>query len=71
MTLKKRGDPKMNMLKEATIESIKRLPDECSLEDIMYRINFVAQVLEGLQDAQSGKLLTTEEVLERVEQWAK
>ena len=35
----------------------------------MYEIIFVAQVLEGLKDAESGKLLTTEELLNRVEQW--
>jgi predicted transcriptional regulator len=39
--------------------------------DIMYEIDFVAQVLEGLKDAEKGKLLTTEELLDRVEQWAK
>ncbi len=61
----------MALLKEVTIETIKRLPDECSLEDIMYKINFVAQVFEGLKDAETGKLLTTEELLNRVEQWAK
>ncbi len=61
----------MDLLKEATIESIKQLPDGCSLEDIMYKINFVAQVLQGLQDAESGKVLTTEELLKKVDQWAK
>jgi len=61
----------MALLKEATIEIIKRLPDDCSLEDIMYEINFVAQVIEGLTDAESGKLLTTDEILNRVDQWAK
>jgi hypothetical protein len=58
-------------LKEVTLEVIRRLPDECSLEDIMYEINFIAQVLEGLKEAESGKLLTTEELLSRVKQWAK
>ena len=61
----------MNPLKETAIESIRRLPDECSIEDIMYRINLVAQVLEGMKDADAGRLLTTEELLERVDQWAK
>ena len=40
-------------------------------EDIMYRIDLVAQVLEGLKDAESGRLITTEELLERVDQWPK
>ncbi len=61
----------MDLIKEATIETIKRLPDGCSWEDIMYEINFVAQVLEGLQDAESGRLLTSGELLKKVDQWAK
>lgn len=61
----------MALLKEATIETIRRLPDNCSLEDIMYEINFVAQVLEGLKDAEDGKVLTTDELLNKVKQWAK
>ena len=61
----------MRLHKEIIIESIKRLPDECSPEDIMYRINLVAQVLEGIQDAEAGRVITTEELLERVDQWAK
>ncbi len=61
----------MDLLKEATVETIKRLPDGCSVEDIMYEINFVAQVLEGLKDDEEGKLLTTEELLTKVEQWGK
>ncbi len=61
----------MATLKEATIEIIKRLPDECSVDDIMYEINFVAQVLESLKDADEGRLLSTEELLKRVEQWGK
>ena len=61
----------MVAVKQASIETIKRLPDECSVEDIMYEINFVAQVLDGLKDAEEGRLLTTEQFLKRVEQWEK
>lgn len=61
----------MDLLKDAAIETIKRLPDGCSLEDIMYEIDFVAQVLEGLKDAEEGKVLTTGELLDRVEKWGK
>ena len=60
----------MNLLKETAIESIKRLPDGCTVEDIMYRINLIAQVYEGLKDADAGKLITTQELLERIDQWA-
>ncbi len=60
----------MNLLKETAIESIKRLPDGCTVEDIMYRIDLIAKVYEGLKDAESGRLVTTEELLERIDQWA-
>ncbi len=60
----------MSLLKETAIESIKRLPEGCTIEDIMYRIDLVAQVFEGLKDAEEGRLVTTEELLERVDQWA-
>ena len=61
----------MALLKEVAIETIKRLPDECSLEDIMYEIDFVAQVLDGLKDAEAGRLIPTEELLKRVEKWVR
>ena len=61
----------MNLLKEAAIESIKRLPDACTVEDIMYRIDLIAKVYEGLEDADTGRLITTEALLERIDQWAK
>jgi predicted transcriptional regulator len=61
----------MNLLKETAIESIKRLPDGCTVEDIMYRIDLIAQVYEGLKDAEAGKLITTKEFLERIERWAR
>ncbi len=61
----------MNLLKDTAIESIKRLPEGWTVEDIMYRIDLVTQVFEGLKDAEAGRLITTEEVLERVDQWAR
>lgn len=59
------------LLKQASIETIERLPDRCSIDDIMYEINFVAQVYEGLNDADKGNMISTEELLKRVEQWQK
>ena len=64
-------EKQMNALKQATIETIKRLPDECTLDDIMYQINFVAQVLEGLEDADAGRVVSTEELLEKIGKWSK
>jgi transcriptional regulator of heat shock response len=56
-------------LKEATLEVIKKLPDDVSAEDIMEKVNFVNQVLEGLTASEAGRSISTEELLERIEKW--
>jgi len=61
----------MNALQEATIETIKKLPDDCTMEDIMYEIDFVAQVYDGLEDAKNGRLISADELLRRVQTWGK
>lgn len=62
-------EQKRPLSKQASIETIRRLPDQCSFDDIMYEINFVAQVYEGLEDADNGRVISTEELLKRVDQW--
>ncbi len=61
----------MKSLKKLVIERLKKLPDDVSLEDIMYEINFIAQVVEGLKDAKRCNTITTKELLNKVEQWAR
>ena len=59
----------MQSLKQTSIEIIKSLPDTTSLEEIMYRINLTAQVMEGLTDEQNGKTISTEELLKKIDAW--
>ena len=61
----------MRLHKEIIIESIKRLPDDCSIDDIMYRLHVIDKVLRGIEDAESGRLITTEDLLKRVERFRK
>ena len=58
-------------LRDVAVEVIRKLPRTSSAEEIMYQINFVANVLQGLQDADEGKTYTTEEVLKKLELWRK
>lgn len=61
----------MDALKEASIERIKQMPDGISLENIMYEINFIGQVLEGIKDADEGRVVSTEELLKEIGSWGK
>lgn len=56
-------------LRAATLEIVKKLPEDVSAEDIMEKINFVNQVLEGLASSDSGRTISTAELIERIEKW--
>lgn len=59
----------MKNLRKASIQVLESLPDTCSLEEIMYKLDLTARVLEGLSDEENGNTISTEELLRRVEKW--
>jgi predicted transcriptional regulator len=61
----------MPTLKDVTIEVLKNLPPSATLEEIMYKINLAAQVVEGIKDADQGKTISTEDLLNKINSWAK
>ncbi len=61
----------MPTLKDITIEVLKNIPPSSSLEEIMYKINLAAQVMEGIKDADQGNVISTNELLKRIDSWAK
>jgi len=61
----------MPTLKDITLEVLKNISPSASLEEIMYKINLAAQVMEGIKDADEGKVISTHELLKRIDSWAK
>lgn len=61
----------MPTLKDITIEVLKNLPPSATLEEIMYKINLTAQVVEGIKDADLGKTISTEDLLNKINSWSK
>lgn len=53
--------------KEAVRALLQRLPDDCTLEDILYHLYIVQQVEAGLADAEAGRLIPHEKVREELE----
>ena len=49
--------------KDAVRALLDRLPDDCSLEDVLYHVYVVQQVEEGLKDARDGRLIPHERVM--------
>lgn len=59
----------MSKVKSEAIELITKLPDECSLTDIMAQLYFKAKVESGLRDIEAGRTISHEELRKRVSRW--
>ena len=59
----------MTTAKEEVRRMLDRLPDDSSLEDIQYLIYVLEKIEHGLQDVETGRLLTHDEVERRMSKW--
>jgi predicted transcriptional regulator len=60
---------KMINVKESSIELIKQLPDDCSLEDIQYELYAKAKIQTGLEAIEFGNNLSEEEMDKEINTW--
>ncbi|MDR4472449.1 MAG: hypothetical protein R3B11_17595 [Nitrospira sp.] len=61
----------MAKAKAEAIEMIKQLPDDVTTSVIMEELFFKQQVKKGLQDLAEGRVLTHQELKERMARWRK
>jgi predicted transcriptional regulator len=59
------------LLVDRTIEVLKNIPPNSNLEDIMHELHLTDQVLQGLEDAEQGRVISTDELLKRIQTWRK
>jgi hypothetical protein len=59
----------MSDCKQAAIEMINALPDDCTLDDIQYHLFVRRSVERGLRDIDEGRILTVDEMERRLGQW--
>jgi predicted transcriptional regulator len=55
--------------KEIVLETIRSLPDDCSLDEIIERIEFVAAVQKGLDQLDRGEGIPHEQVKKQLASW--
>ncbi|MDZ4277958.1 MAG: hypothetical protein U1B78_02345 [Dehalococcoidia bacterium] len=55
--------------KQAALKIIDRLPDDASLEEIMYELFFRERVDRGLRELTKGKTVSHEEVRRSAARW--
>ena len=54
--------------KDTVRSLLDRLPDDCSVEDVLYHLYVVQQVELGRADAEAGRLISHDEVARRLRQ---
>ena len=52
--------------KDTVRQLLDRLPDDCSLDDILYHLYVIQKVDRGLAEADSGRTIPHEEVAEEL-----
>ncbi|MFO0874142.1 MAG: hypothetical protein U0575_09245 [Phycisphaerales bacterium] len=58
----------MVQVKQTVRDLLDRLPDECSLEDVMYHLSVLQAVERGLDDVAAGRLTPHETVARETRQ---
>ena len=59
----------MNTAKHEVESLLKKLPDDCTLEDIQYHLYVIEKIRKGIESAETQGTLTQEEVESRLSRW--
>lgn len=60
-----------NPLKEEVISLIKELPEDITLDDIIYHLYVKQKLIKAKEDISQGRTLSHEQVKEMAEKWLK
>lgn len=52
--------------KQTVMEVLDRLPDDCTIEDVLYHLYVVQEIERGRADADAGRLIPHEQVAEEL-----
>jgi predicted transcriptional regulator len=59
----------MRTAKEEVRKMLEQIPDDATFEDIQYHIYVREKIERGLEDIQEGRLISQEEVEQRMSKW--
>lgn len=55
--------------KEIVQDLLQRIPDDTSLQDIAYKLEFIAAIQQGVADLDSGRIVSAEEIERDLTAW--
>jgi ribosomal protein S20 len=59
----------MNTAKDEVQSLLKKLPDDCTLEDVQYHLYVIEKIQRGIQRAEREGVISQEEVERRLSKW--
>ncbi|MFD2601125.1 hypothetical protein [Flavobacterium suzhouense] len=59
------------LTKEKIIEAIKDMPNKFSVDDLLDRIMLLQKIEIGLEQSESGNVVSTDEAKQRLQKWLK
>ena len=59
----------MQTIKQEVINAISSLPDNASIEDIMYHLYVIDKIKNGLSSIEKGETLSLDELKKEIETW--
>jgi hypothetical protein len=59
----------MQPLKQDALETLKQLPDDADLDEIMYRLYVLDKVRKGRDDVTQGRTIDHADLKREIEQW--
>ncbi|MHA3788109.1 hypothetical protein ACX0HA_07860 [Flavobacterium hauense] len=59
------------LTKEKIIEAIKDMPNKFSVDDLLDRIMLLQKIEIGLEQSDSGNVMSTDEAKQRLQKWLK
>jgi len=59
------------LTKDKLIQSINKLPDTFTIDELIDQLIFIEKVEEGLEQSKEGKVFSNEDVKEIIEKWSK
>ena len=61
----------MNSVKEHLIRIIKEQPDDSTYDEILRELAFAKMIKKGLDDSDHGRIISNDEMKQRIKSWQK
>ena len=59
----------MGHVKKGVLDLVKRMPDDCTFEDVQYQLYARQKIERGLEAAEAGRVVSHAQVKKRLAKW--